>query len=130
GFVEIADSQGLVLTSERIVAEAERTMVFSQLAPTDRFWNGVALLSLEEAPTSATIEFDSAAGSVLASTVVSLQKGQPFVKLSSELFPTTGNPTGGFLRITATSPIYGLMLFAPVDSSSGNFLSVVPAGLN
>ena len=126
GFVEIAGSQGLLLTAEPITEEADMTMVFSQVAIADGFWTGLALLSTAQA--SATIELNSTEGTAVSSAVVTLEPGRPVVKLLTELFPDVRAQLGGSIRIVATVPVYGLLLFG--GAAPGNFLSGIPFGLN
>jgi hypothetical protein len=130
GFVEVAASQGLVLTAETIAGEAEMTMVFSQVAQGGGYWTGLALLNTEQARSLVTIELVSAAGTAVASTVVTLQAREFLVRLLGELFPGVQNQLGGSVRIAATSPIYGLQLFGTAGPGGGNFLANIPPGLN
>ena len=48
------------------------------------------------------------------------------VGLINELFPSLQNQMGGFVRVTSTTPIYGLQIIGTTDQRLGSFLTNIP----
>jgi hypothetical protein len=128
GYVEISASEGTVRTTTPIANEAQRRLVFSHIAQGGGYFTGLALLNADNAPALVTIEVNSPAGVRLAFKTVTIQGGERLIGLLSELFPEIQNQMGGFVRVESSSPIHGLQIFGNLASSSGNFLTNIPAG--
>jgi hypothetical protein len=74
-----------------------------------------------------TIEVDSASGTKVASSTVTINPGQQLLGTISNLLPAVTSQVGGFVHVTASQPIYGLEIFG----NAGNgvpFLAFVPSG--
>ncbi len=125
GFVEIAVAGGLMRTTTPVAGEAQTRLVFSDIAQGGGYFTGLALLNAG-ATASVTIEVDSADGTTLASKTVTLGTNQRLVGLINELFPTLQNQMGGFVRVTSTTPIYGLQIIGITDQRLGSFLTNIP----
>ena len=128
GFVEIAGSDGRVLTTAPISGEGQIQMVFSHVAQGSGYFTGLALFNPGPGDATATIEVDSADGSVVVSKAVTFAAGQRLIGLLSELFPGMQNQLGGSVRVVATQPIYGLQIFGTAGPGGGNFLANIPPG--
>ena len=125
GFVEIAVAGGLMRTTTPVAGEAQTRLVFSDIAQGGGYFTGLALLNTG-ATASVTIEVDSADGTTLASKTVTLG-GQPAAGGSDQrTVPDLQNQMGGFVRVTSTTPIYGLQIIGTTDQRLGSFLTNIP----
>jgi hypothetical protein len=127
GYVEIAVGGGLMRTTTPITGEAQTRLVFSDVAQGGGYFTGLALLNSGSASATVTIEVDAADGTSVASPKqVTLGAGQRLVGLVSELFPNLQTQLGGFVRVTSTTPIYGLQIIGTSDPRLGSFLTNIP----
>jgi hypothetical protein len=127
GFVEISASGGSLLTAEPFASETELQLTFSQVAQGAGFFTGMAFLNADPSVSaSVTVEVDSATGAVVASKVITLNPGQRFVGLLTDLFPALQTELGGSIRITSNQPIFALEIFGSTGQV-GSFFATVPA---
>jgi hypothetical protein len=126
GYVEISTGGGLMRTTTPITGEAQTRLVFSDVAQGAGYFTGLALLNSGSGSTTVTIEVEAADGTSVASKQVSLGAGERLIGLVSELFPNLQSQLGGFVRVTSTTPIYGLQIIGTSDPRLGSFLTNIP----
>jgi hypothetical protein len=86
-------------------------------------FQGIALVNPSTNQVTATLRATDAAGSVVATTTVTLAPGQLYSKLLSEYF-TASLPRGSVIRITSTEPIIATSI---TGSLTGETLRSIPA---
>jgi hypothetical protein len=126
GYVEISAGGGLMRTTTPITGEAQTRLVFSDVAQGGGYFTGLALLNSGSGSATVTIEVHAADGTSAASKQVTLGAGERLVGLVSELFPNLQTQLGGFVRVSSTTPIYGLQIIGISDPRLGSFLTNIP----
>jgi hypothetical protein len=126
GTVEIAAAGGQLLTVEPVEGQDTVELTFPSILQDRGYWTGLALLNARQTAATVTIEIHSPAGTTVATKAVTIAPGQRAGGTVSEWFPGISNQTGGSIRITSTSPIYGVQFFGTTGENGGNFLVTVP----
>ncbi|MBN2432789.1 MAG: S8 family serine peptidase [Acidobacteria bacterium] len=90
------------------------------------YFTGLAVINADNAPVDVTISVHASDGTVYGSVTRTLQPGEKYVRLlqSIEGIGELPDQSSGFLRVTASGPVFAFELFG---DSAGNFLSAVPA---
>jgi hypothetical protein len=103
-----------------LAASGSTSFLFSQVAQAQGYYTGIALL----APEAADVRVDAfrADGSLAGSAQVALAAGTRRVSVLEALIPETRGQVQGYLKVTATRPVIGFVLFGATD---GRFLSAV-----
>jgi hypothetical protein len=127
GFVEISASGGGLLTAEPLTNDTLVQLTFSQVAQGVGFFTGMGFLNADPMNSATiTIEVDSTSGGVVASKTITLNPGQRFVGLLTDVFPALQTELGGSLRITSSQPILALEIFGSTGQA-GSFFATIPA---
>ncbi len=105
-------------------ATGSTSFLFSQIAQGQGFYTGVALMALDRAAT-VTVQAYAPNGTLVGSTQtpISLNAGARVVSVLQKLIPSTTGQVGGYVKVSASSPIIGFELFGAMN---GAFLSAVP----
>ncbi len=100
-----------------------RRAVFSQVANTDDFFTGLALLNPGAEAAEVTIQVFDVAGQSTGQTTLNLAAGARRADLVSELTPTVELQSGGYIVVTSNRPLVAQQLFGTYSLS---LLSAVP----
>ena len=112
GFLDYGTTDGIVLSAVEAQAEGYSNLFFSHLAEGAGFYTGLALLNPNNEPSIVTMDTFDASGSRTNSSIVNLQPGERKAQVLSEFLQVQVNQLGGYIRLTATRPVFALELFA------------------
>ena len=124
GYVEIGTTDGILLSAVPAQGTAYSDLFFSQIADGAGYYTGIALLNPNSSSSNVAIEAFNLQGQSVGRTVVTLLAGERRSRLLTELFQGYTGQFGGYIRVSATRPIYAVQLFG---SQSLTFLANVPA---
>src|SRR5213594_2109396 len=124
GFLDYGTTDGAALSAVEAQGEGYSNLVFSQVVEGGSFYTGLALLNPNNEPSIVTLDVFDTGGNRTGSAIVNLDSGEREAGLLSDFLQSNVNQFGGFVRITATRPIFALELFG---SSNARFLASVPA---
>src|SRR5437667_4955853 len=124
GFLDYGTTDGAALSAVEAQGEGYSNLVFSQVVEGGSFYTGLALLNPNHEPSIVTLDVFDTGGNRTGSTVVNLTSGEREAGLLSEFIQSDLNQLGGFVRITATRPIFALELFG---SRNATILAGAPA---
>jgi hypothetical protein len=123
GFLDYGSREG-ALAAVEAQAEGYSDLFFPQVAEGGSYYTGLALLNPNSESSIVTLDAFAAGGSRTGSTIVNLKPGEREARLLSEFLQLQINQVGGYLRLTATRPIFALGLFGSRNSLT--FLASVP----
>src|SRR3989449_1883894 len=124
GFLDYGTTDGIVLSAVEAQGEGYSNLFFSQVAEGAGYYTGLALLNPNSEPSIVTLDTFDAGGNRTGSTIVNLNSGERKARLLSEFLQRNVNQFGGYVRLTATRPIFASALFG---SSAHTSLASVPA---
>src|SRR5213594_3434921 len=124
GFLDYGTTDGAALSAVEAQGEGYSNLVFSQVVEGGSFYTGLALLNPNNEPSIVTLDVFDTGGNRTGSAIVNLDSGEREAGLLSDFLQSNVNQFGGFVRITATRPIFALELFG---SRNATFLASVPA---
>src|SRR5438552_1426739 len=124
-FVDYGTTNGIVLSAVEAQGEGYSNLFFSHVAEGAGYYTGLALLNPNSEPSIVTLDTFDAAGVRTGSTIVNLDSGERKARLLSEFLQRQVDQLGGYIRLTATRPIFAFELFGSRDSLT--FLASVPA---
>src|SRR5213594_1682836 len=113
-----------VLSAIEAQGEGYSNLFFSQVAEGASYYSGLALLNPNNESSIVTLDTFDASGNRTGSAVVNLNAGERVARLLSEFLQRDVTQFGGYVRITATRPVFALGLFG---SSNPPTLASVPA---
>src|ERR1051326_1316456 len=113
-----------MLAAVEAQAEVYSDLFFPQVAEGGSYYMGLALLNPNSESSIVTLDAFAAGGSRTGSTIVNLKPGEREARLLSEFLQPQTNQVGGYLRLTATRPIFALGLFGSRNSLM--FLATLP----
>src|SRR5436309_520676 len=125
GFLDYGTTDGVTLSAVEAQGEGYYNLVFSQVVEGAGFYTGLALLNPNSEPSIVTLDIFDTDGNRTGSTIVNLDSGEREARLLSEFLQRDLNQFGGYIRLTATRPIFALELFGSRDPST--FLASAPA---
>ena len=125
GFLDYGTTDGVTLSAVEAQGEGYSNLVFSQVVEGAGFYTGLALLNPNSEPSIVTLDIFDTDGNRTGSTIVNLDSGEREARLLSEFLQRDLNQFGGYIRLTATRPIFALELFGSRDPST--FLASAPA---
>ena len=123
GFLDYGSREGMLAAVEA-QAEGYSDLFFPQVAEGGSYYTGLALLNPNSESSIVTLDAFAAGGSRTGSTIVNLKPREREARLLSELLQPQINQVGGYLRLTATRPIFALGLYG--SGNSLTFLASVP----
>src|SRR5438876_1165668 len=124
-FLDYGTTDGIVLSAVEAQGEGYSNLFFSQVAEGAGYYTGLALLNPNSEPSIVTLDTFDAGGVRTGSTIVNLESGERKARLLSEFLQRQVDQLGGYIRLTATRPIFAFELFGSRDSLT--FLASVPA---
>ena len=125
GYLDYGTDNGVLLSAVPAQGRGFSDLFFSHVAEGLGFYTGLAFLNPHGQRTSITLDvFDRDANRV-ASTNLSLEPGERRARLMNELIPSLTDQLGGYVRVTASRPIFSFQLFG--SRTSMDFLANVPA---
>ena len=124
-FLDYGTTDGIVLSAVEAQGEGYSNLFFSQVAEGAGYYTGLALLNPNSEPSIVTLDTFDAGGVRTGSTIVNLDSGERKARLLSEFLQRQVDQLGGYIRLTATRPIFAFELFGSRDSLT--FLASVPA---
>jgi len=124
GFLDYGMTDGVGLSAIEAQREGYSNLFFSQVAEGASYYTGLALLNSNNESSIVTLDTFDASGNRTGSTVVNLNPGERVARLLSEFLQRDVTQFGGYVRITATRPVFALGLFG---SSNPPTLASVPA---
>src|SRR2546428_1571600 len=125
GLLDYGTTDGVTLSAVEAQGEGYSNLVFSQVLEGAGFYTGLAVLNPNSEPSIVTLDIFDKDGNRTGSTIVNLDSGQREARLLSEFLQRDLNQFGGYIRLTATRPIFALELFGSRDPST--FLASAPA---
>src|SRR5947208_2377942 len=125
GFLDYGTTDGVTLSAVEAQGEGYSNLVFSQVVEGAGFYTGLALLNPNSEPSIVTLDIFDTGGNRTGSTIVNLKSGEREAGLLSQFLQTDINQFGGYIRLTATRPIFALELFGSRNPST--FLASAPA---
>ena len=124
GFLDYGTTDGVALSALEAQGGGYSNLVFSYIAEGAGYYTGLALLNPNSEPSIVTLDTFDAGGNRTGSTIVNLNSGERKARLLSEFLQRNVNQFGGYVRLTATRPIFASALFG---SSAHTSLASVPA---
>ena len=124
GFLDYGSREGMLAAVEA-QAEGYSDLFFPQVVEGGSYYMGLGLLNPNSEHSIVTLDTFAAGGSRTGSTIVNLKPGEREARLLSEFLQRQVNQVGGYVRLTATRPIFALGLFGSRNSLT--FLASVPA---
>lgn len=124
GFLDYGTTDGVALSAIEAQGEGYSNLFFLQVAEGASYYTGLALLNLNNESSIVTLDTFDASGNRTGSTVVNLNPGERVARLLSGFLQGDFTQFGGYVRITATRPVFAL---GPLGSSNPPTLASVPA---
>jgi hypothetical protein len=97
--------------------------IFSHVAQAQGWFTGVAMMNPNQGAAHFTLEVFRRDGTLVGSETGSLNAGEKFSKLLSQLVPASSGQVGGYTRIRSDVPVVSFSLFGTDDGLS---LSAIP----
>ncbi len=125
GYLDYGTTDGVLLSAVPAQSTSYSDLFFSHIAEGLGYYTGIAFLNSNTQTTTINIEGFNREGSKIGSATVTLEAGQRRSRLLSELFSGLSTQLGGYVRVTASRPIFAFQLFGSRTSLS--FLANVSA---
>lgn len=125
GYLDFGTTDGVLLSAVPAQATSYSDLFFSHIAEGLGYYTGIAFLNTNTQTTTINVDVFNKDGARVASTTVTLPSGQRRSRLFSELFPGFATQLGGYVRVTASRPVFSFELFGSRTSLS--FLANVAA---
>src|SRR2546427_8332345 len=125
GFLDYGTTDGVALSALEAQGGGYSNLFFSHVAEGAGYYTGLALLNPNSEPSIVTLDTFDAGGVRTGSAIVNLDSGERKARLLSEFLQRQVHQVGGYIRLTATRPIFAFELFGSRDSLT--FLASVPA---
>ncbi len=124
GYLDYGTNDGVLLSAVPAQSTSYSDLFFSHIAQGAGYFTGLAFLNPNTQTSSITIDAYNPDGQRVGSTTVTLAAGQRRSRLMNELFPDLQLQLGGYVRVSASRPVFAFELFG---SPSLTFLANVAA---
>ncbi len=115
GALDYGTTDGVLLTA--IPAQTSFSdLLFSQIAQGAGYYTGLAFLNPNPNPSTITVAAFDPAGKLLGMVDFVLAPGERRARVLQELLPALGDQLGGYVRVTATKPIFAFEVFGSASA--------------
>jgi len=125
GYLDYGTTDGVLLAAVSAQSAGYSDIFFSHIAQGLGYYTGIAFLNTNRETSTINMDLLDRDGHKVASTTVNLTAGQRRSRLFTELFPGLETQLGGYVRVSASRPIFALQVFG--SNSSLSFLANVSA---
>jgi hypothetical protein len=106
GFLDYGTAGGTLLAAVAAPADSYSDLYFSHVAEGDGYYTGLALLNPNLSASTVNLEAFDREGRLAGQAILTLAAGERRSLLLRQAMPALTRQLGGYLRLTATGPVY------------------------